>query len=51
MTPGLYTVYKLRALERFMDQEDISALLLSGGDDTLREALAEICLLYTSRCV
>ena len=43
MTPGLYTVYKLRALERFMDQEDISALLLSGGDDTLREALAEMC--------
>lgn len=43
MTPGLYTVYKLRALERFMDQEGISALCLSGGDDTLREVLADMC--------
>ncbi len=43
MTPGLYTVYKLRALERFMDQEGISDLRLSGGDDTLREVLADMC--------
>ena len=43
MTAGLYTVYKLRALERFMDQEGISSLYLSGGDDTLREVLADMC--------
>lgn len=43
MTAGLYTVYKLRALERFMDQEGISDLRLSGGDDTLREVLADMC--------
>ena len=43
MTPGLYAVYKLRALERFMDEENITALHLFGGDETLRGVLAAMC--------
>ena len=43
MTPGLYTVYKLRTLERLMDQGGYTALRLCGGDATLREVLADMC--------
>ncbi|MDD4701792.1 MAG: hypothetical protein PHI96_06180 [Desulfovibrio sp.] len=43
MTPGLYAVYKLRALERYMDEEDFSALRLFGGDEMLRDVLAGMC--------
>ena len=44
MTPGLYTVYKLRALERLMDEGGYTALRLCGGDATLREVLADMCV-------
>lgn len=43
MTPGLYTVYKLRALERLMDEGRYTALRLCGGDAPLREVLAGMC--------
>lgn len=43
MTPGLYTVYKLRALERLMDEGGYTALRLCGGDAPLREVLADMC--------
>ncbi len=43
MTPGLYTVFKLRALERLMDEGGYTALRLCGGDATLREVLADMC--------
>lgn len=43
MTPGLYTVYKLRALERLMDEGGFASLRVFGGDDALRAALAGMC--------
>ena len=43
MTPNLYTIYKLRALERLMDEEGFTALRLCGGDATLRHTLADFC--------
>ena len=43
MTPGLYTVYKLRALERLMDDGGFAALRVFGGDETLRGVLARMC--------
>lgn len=43
MTPGLYAVYKLRALERLMDAEGFTALRLYGGDSALRRTLADFC--------
>lgn len=43
MTPGLYMVYKLRALERLMDEGGFTVLRLCGGDALLRHALAEFC--------
>ena len=54
MTPGLYTVYKLRALERLMDEGGFAALRVFGGDDTLRNTLAQMCRtghrLFTENC-
>ena len=43
MTPGLYTVYKLRALERLMDDGGFAALRVFGGDEPLRGVLARMC--------
>lgn len=43
MTPNLYTIYKLRCLERLMDAEGCSSLRLVGGDSCLRSTLAEFC--------
>ena len=43
MTPNLYTIYKLRCLERLMEAEGCSALRLEGGDADLRATLAEFC--------
>ncbi|SDF91036.1 TIGR04326 family surface carbohydrate biosynthesis protein [Desulfovibrio legallii] len=43
MTPGLYEVYKLRALERFMDARGVTALRCSGGDARLRRVLEALC--------
>ena len=43
MTPGLYTVYKLRALERLMDEGGFASLRVFGGDEALRGALAALC--------
>jgi len=43
MTPNLYTIYKLRALERLMDEQDFTALRLCGGDGVLRHTLADFC--------
>lgn len=43
MTPGLYTVYKLRAVERLMDEGGFAALRVFGGDADLRGALASMC--------
>lgn len=43
MTPGLYTVYKLRAVERLMDEGGFAALRVFGGDADLRIALASMC--------
>jgi len=43
MTPGLYTVYKLRAVERLMDEGGFAALRVFGGDANLRAALAHMC--------
>lgn len=43
MTPGLYEVYKLRALERFMDAKGVTSLRLNGGDARLRRVLEAFC--------
>lgn len=43
MTPGLHTIYKLRALERLMDERGFTALRLCGGDGVLRHTLADFC--------
>ncbi|MEA4991292.1 hypothetical protein SDC9_06697 [bioreactor metagenome] len=43
MTPGLYTVYKLRSLERLMDEGGFASLRVFGGDEDLRGALARMC--------
>lgn len=43
MTPGLFTVYKLRALERLMDVEGCAVLRVRGGDARLRRCLAQLC--------
>ena len=43
MTPGLYTVYKLRSLERLMDEGGFASLRVFGGDEDMRSALARMC--------
>ena len=43
MTPSLHTIYKLRALERLMDERGFTALRLCGGDGVLRHTLADFC--------
>ncbi|MBE6443001.1 MAG: hypothetical protein E7022_11940 [Desulfovibrio desulfuricans] len=43
MTPGLYTLYKLRALERLMDAEGCTSLRVRGGDMRLRRSLKQLC--------
>lgn len=43
MTPSLHAIYKLRALERLMDEQGFTALRLCGGDDVLRHVLADFC--------
>ena len=43
MTPNLYTIYKLRCLERLMEAEGCSSLRLVGGDADLKATLAEFC--------
>lgn len=43
MTPNLYTIYKLRCLERLMEAEGCSSLRLAGGDADLKATLAEFC--------
>ncbi|MDE7371019.1 MAG: hypothetical protein K2N07_04630, partial [Desulfovibrio sp.] len=43
MTPQLYTIYKLRCLERLMEAEGCAAVHLVGGDAALRATLAELC--------
>ncbi|MGE9985417.1 TIGR04326 family surface carbohydrate biosynthesis protein [Desulfovibrio sp. SGI.169] len=43
MTPGLHVIYKLRALERLMDEQGFTALRLCGGDGVLRRSLADFC--------
>lgn len=41
--PSLYTVYKLRAVERLMDEGGFAALRVFGGDANLRATLANMC--------
>ena len=43
MTPNLYTIYKLRALERFLEQEGCTQLTLKGGDKRLARTLEHFC--------
>lgn len=43
MTPALYDVYKLRALEKLLDEGKYTILRLSGGDARLRHTLALYC--------
>lgn len=43
MTPALYDVYKLRALEKLLDQGKYTILRLSGGDARLCHTLAIYC--------
>lgn len=43
MTPNLYTIYKLRCLERLLDAEGCASVCLAGGDADLRATLAEFC--------
>lgn len=43
MTPNLYTIYKLRCLERLLEAENCAAVHLVGGDADLRATLAGFC--------
>ena len=43
MTPRLYPVYKLRALELWLADQDVHELCLIGGDDLLRRTLEQFC--------
>lgn len=43
MTPDLYTIYKLRCLERLLEAENCADVRLVGGDAALRATLAEFC--------
>lgn len=43
MTPGLYPLYKLRALERFLDEQQVTSICLQGGDARLRRTLEHLC--------
>lgn len=43
MTPGLYTVYKIRTLERLLDAMGCTCLRVWGGDSDCRRALAQLC--------
>lgn len=43
MTPHLYTIYKLRALERLLDAKGVTHLRLAGGDRRLRHTLSRLC--------
>ncbi|GHU91331.1 TIGR04326 family surface carbohydrate biosynthesis protein [Candidatus Desulfovibrio trichonymphae] len=43
MTPGLYTIYRLRVLERLMDAREVTALRLRGGNRRLARSLAAMC--------
>ncbi|MDE7241692.1 MAG: hypothetical protein K2N62_07435 [Desulfovibrio sp.] len=44
MTPNLYTIYRLRCLERLLEAEGCAALRLVDGDADLRATLAEFCV-------
>ncbi len=43
MTPNLYTIYRLRCLERLLEAENCAAVHLVGGDADLRATLAGFC--------
>ena len=43
MTPNLYTIYRLLALERYLEAEGIDDLLVLGADATLSSVLKEFC--------
>ncbi|MDR2820845.1 MAG: hypothetical protein LBB60_10000 [Desulfovibrio sp.] len=43
MTPGLYTVYRLRSLELLMDAENVTDVRLVGDEGRLRRSLEELC--------
>ena len=43
MTPQLYTIYKLRALEKLLDAHGVTELHIHGGDARLRRCLAALC--------
>ncbi|MDR2573454.1 MAG: hypothetical protein LBC94_03770 [Desulfovibrio sp.] len=43
MTPGLYDIYRLRVLERLMDEQGVARLCLCGGDGALVRSLAALC--------
>ncbi len=43
MTPNLYTIYRLRALEYCLDEMNISDLTLVGGDPVLSSVLQSFC--------
>ncbi len=45
MTPSLYPIYKLRALELWLADKDAREIRLIGGDERLRRALSQFCLL------
>lgn len=53
MSPHLYDIYRLRALERLLDAEGADALSVSGADPALRRALERFCrdagLAFSSR--
>ncbi|MBQ7618372.1 MAG: hypothetical protein IJS50_05805 [Desulfovibrio sp.] len=43
MSPALYTIYKLRALEIFLEENKITELTLVGGTQTLVDCLNDLC--------
>ncbi|WP_301194065.1 TIGR04326 family surface carbohydrate biosynthesis protein [uncultured Desulfovibrio sp.] len=43
MTPDLYSIYRLRCLERLLEAEGCAGVLLVGGDADLRATLAGFC--------
>lgn len=43
MTPSLYPVYKLRALELWLSEHGVQELHLVGGDDLLQQTLRQFC--------
>ncbi|MBR4742331.1 MAG: hypothetical protein IK079_05490, partial [Desulfovibrio sp.] len=42
MTPNLYTIYKLRLVEKFLDKKNIKHLTLIGHDDRLATVLKDL---------